>query len=211
MNARNPLDHHETFVTTSEAGQLLGISQRTVHYWIQRGVLQSWKTEGGHRRIPMSAVEAILHRHQDNVDQGSNMEVTLLLVEDDMELAEVFRSVVESWPFPVHFIMAGNGFEGLIKAGLHKPNLIIADLVMPAMDGFQMIRNLRETPDLKETTLVVVTALTDRQIQERGGLPPDVPVFQKPVSFKQIQAVVEKLVRLPGSCRYCNRKDSVEK
>lgn len=198
MNTGTPPEERETFVTTSEAGHLLGISQRTVHYWIQRGVLRSWKTEGGHRRIPMSEINALLHRRRDSFDQGDNQGITLLLVEDDLELAEVFRSVVESWPFPVRFIMAGNGFEGLIKSGLHKPDIIVADLIMPAMDGFQMIHNLRETPDLKETTVVVVTALGDQQIQERGGLPPDVPVFQKPVSFKQIQAIAENLVKLPG-------------
>ncbi|MBF0142140.1 MAG: response regulator [Magnetococcales bacterium] len=194
MDPKERPDALETTVTSSEAAELLGVSQRTVHYWIQRGMLKSWKTEGGHRRIPMSGITALLRKRQESLDAGGDEGITLLLVEDDAGLVAVFRKVAKKWPVRVRFFAAENGFDGLIQAGLHKPDLIITDLIMPSMDGFQMIASLRESPDLGGSRVVVVTALSDQEINSRGGLPEGVTVLQKPVSFERIEAIARSLV-----------------
>ncbi|MBF0610362.1 MAG: helix-turn-helix domain-containing protein [Magnetococcales bacterium] len=191
----------ESFITTSEAAQRLGISQRTVHYWIQKGVLKSWKTEGGHRRIPVSSIQTLLQRRRSDLEQDDGAVATLLLVEDDEELVDIYQEMVSSWTFPVRLVVAENGFDGLIQVGLCKPDMIISDLIMPAMDGIQMIRTLRETPDLKSSVVVVVTALSDEQIRDRGGLPADVTVFHKPTPFKKIRELAQNLNQQRKSMR----------
>lgn len=183
----------EEFVTTSKAGQLLGVSKRTIHYWLERGVLTSWATAGGHRRIPMSAIQEILDKRQLELHPSDQKAITLLLVEDDTDQLILFRKVVTDWPFPVRLVTADNGFDGLIQAGLYKPKVIVADLMMPAMDGFQMIRRLREHPDLADSLILVTTALDDAQITSRGGVPGDVLVFHKPTPFAVIRGHVARI------------------
>ncbi|MBF0177931.1 MAG: response regulator [Magnetococcales bacterium] len=186
----------EVYVTSSEAGDLLGVAQSTIHSWIHRGVLKSWKTAGGHRRIPMSEIDAMLRQRRESLGQiGENKEVvTLLLVEDDLDHVAFFRKMVERWPVQVQLLVAENGFDGLIQSGMHQPDIIVTDLVMPAMDGFQMIGKLKENPAFEKTSVIVVTALSDQQITKRGGLPRDVLVLRKPAPMDQIQALVRSLV-----------------
>ena len=201
MDRRTPPEKTEQYVSTAGAGRLLGISQRTVHYWIDRGALRSWKTEGGHHRIPMSAIHALIQKRQHELEPGGDAEITVLLVEDDADLAEVFREAVGTWPFPVRFVWAADGYDGLILAGLHRPDVVISDLVMPAMDGFQMIRSLRESPDLNHALVLVVTALDGQRMGALGELPRDVPIFRKPPPFKRLMALIRERVvepRRPG-------------
>ncbi|NGZ06308.1 MAG: response regulator [Magnetococcales bacterium] len=177
-------------VTTSKAAQLLGVSQRTIHYWMERGIIKSWKTAGGHCRIPMSSINQLLAKRREQLQDPDLLELTVLLVEDDENLREITKAVVANWGLPVRLVVAEDGYDGLIQAGLHKPEVIIADLMMPAMDGFQMIRALREAPDLARTRIVVVTAMDEVQLNAKGGVPDDVEVFQKPTPYDRLKVVI---------------------
>ncbi|MBF0190197.1 MAG: response regulator [Magnetococcales bacterium] len=177
-------------VTTSKAAQMLGVSQRTIHYWMERGIIKSWKTAGGHCRIPMSSINQLLAKRREQLQDPDLLELTLLLVEDDENLREITKAVVANWGLPVRLVVAEDGYDGLIQAGLHKPEVIIADLMMPAMDGFQMIRALRESSELTRTRIIVVTAMDETQIAAKGGAPDDVEVFQKPTPYDRLKIVV---------------------
>ncbi|MBF0271955.1 MAG: response regulator [Magnetococcales bacterium] len=177
-------------VTTSKAAQMLGVSQRTIHYWMERGIIKSWKTAGGHCRIPMSSINQLLAKRREQLQDPDLLELTLLLVEDDENLREITKAVVANWGLPVRLVVAEDGYDGLIQAGLHKPEVIIADLMMPAMDGFQMIRALRESSELTRTRIIVVTAMDETQIAAKGGMPEDVEVFQKPTPYDRLKIVV---------------------
>ncbi len=177
-------------VTTSKAAKMLGISQRTVHYWMERGVIRFWKTAGGHCRIPVSAINQLLEKRKGELLEFDQPVLTILLVEDDENLREVSKAVIDHWKLPIGLVVAENGFEGLIQAGLCKPEIIISDLMMPAMDGFQMIKALRDMPDLNKPRIVVVTALEDQQIEARGGLPDDVELLRKPTPFEHLKSIV---------------------
>lgn len=181
----------DTFVTTSEACRLLGVSKRTVLNWLDQGVLVAWSTVGGHHRIPLRMIEEMLKKRREELQGGGNS-LTLLWVEDDAELVEVYREVVANWVLPVRLVTADNGFDGLLQAGFCKPEVIIADLSMPAMDGFEMIRSLRQWPELQKSLILVVTALTPGEIAARGTLPVEVPVLHKPTPFKRIRALIEE-------------------
>jgi CheY-like chemotaxis protein len=102
--------------------------------------------------------------------------------------------MVDGWKFPVEFITADNGFDGLVKIGQMQPDMVITDLNMPGMDGFSLVRSLRK-PDANflVNKLVVITALSQDDIADRGGLPADVDVFHKPVPFEKIEALAAML------------------
>ena len=100
--------------------------------------------------------------------------------------------VIDSWDLPLELSVASNGFEALVRLGESHPDLLITDLNMPGMDGFRMIRSLRNFGQgLDSLEVVVVTAMGAHDIDDRGGLPVDVKVFTKPVPFSEL----EKLVR----------------
>jgi excisionase family DNA binding protein len=195
MNVQQSHDAPEPVVTTSKAALLLGVSQRTIHYWMERGAIKFWKTAGGHFRIPMSSINQMLARRQEELLESDQPAITLLLVEDDLDLQEIAKAVVANWEWPVRLVVASNGFEGLIHAGMHKPSMIITDLMMPAMDGFQMLKSIRDVPDLNAPRIVVVTGMSDAQIAASGGVPDDVEVLHKPTPYERLKEIVREVLR----------------
>ena len=189
------------FLTTREAAQALGISLRTAQLWVENGQLEAWKTEGGHRRITPDSVQRLLRGNLQAVapekpeaQPPSTERITVLIVEDDKILLKLYKIMFASWKMPVDVITAGNGIDGLIRIGKDSPDLMITDLDMPGMDGIQLIRNL-VTSSLREgLEIVAVSGLNATEIAARGGLPPEIAAFSKPVPFAQLKSIVNSIV-----------------
>ena len=186
-------------VSTREAAERLGVSVRTVQLWVESGVLDAWKTPGGHRRIPVDSVQAMLQKRsgalgsttEPDGTQDSNPEtLRVLIVEDDPHLQEIYALAIRSLPFSVSLETAYDGFSGLIKAGSKRPHIIIADLMLPGMDGFRMIRSLLEMNETQSSTIFVISALTSAEIQERGGLPEGVQAIVKPAPLALVMRLL---------------------
>ncbi len=185
----------EAVMTTRQAAKSLGVSLRTAQLWVESGVLKAWKTAGGHRRISRQSVEALLAERSAALAGETSGPVKMLVVEDEPNLLRLYEMNIENWDLPVELITARNGYEGLIKVGEEHPSLLVADLNMPGMDGFKMIETLRDNPAYKDLAIVVVTALSAGDIGLRGQLPPDIPVFTKPVPFAELKVLVEEQLK----------------
>ncbi|MBF0446048.1 MAG: response regulator [Magnetococcales bacterium] len=186
----------EPSLTTMEAGRRLGVSQGTILNWIKQKTLPSWSTVGGHRRIPVESVDIILkQRHEELQESSEHKTVSLLLVEDDSVLMAFYESMVKAWHLQVDLVTASNGFDALIQIGKTVPDIIITDLVMPKIDGIEMVKAIRGNPELNGTSIIAVTMLDASEIAQRGGLPIDVQVFQKPPPAKRLRAIISEKVK----------------
>jgi len=184
------------FLSTRAAAARLGVALSTVQVWVESGILPAWKTAGGHRRIAVSAVEAMHLRQQAILStEAAPDQLKVLVVEDDEVQREVYRLQFAEWRLSVRLLTANDGFKGLMMIGRHNPDLIITDLAMPEIDGFKMIRSLKSPPAPTQATIIVVTALTASEIAEQGGLPSGIPVYSKPIPFAVLRSLVEHLSR----------------
>lgn len=183
----------DVYCTTREAAKMLHVSLRTVQLWAESGVLKAWKTDGGHRRLPLSSVNALVQermgKHATPPSEGDKFNI--LVLEDDEDMAKLYRMTMESWQIPIHVAFVSSVFEALIVIGRGEPDLLITDLKMPEVDGFEIIKLLRGDAALKDLDIVVATALSRAEIEEKGGLPQDISVFTKPVSFDQLQGYIK--------------------
>ena len=91
----------------------------------------------------------------------------ILLVEDDSNLREIFEMRLQAEGYQT--VVAGDGEEGLTVAVKEKPDLIISDVMMPKISGFEMLENLRAVPELKDTKVMMMTALGQAEDQARGN------------------------------------------
>jgi excisionase family DNA binding protein len=180
------------FLSTREAAKYLGLSLTTVQLWVEAGVLPAWKTAGGHRRIPREAVEQFQAKRRVIARPESTALPVVLVVEDDLVELTVYQQKFADLNLPVRLVMAEDGFNGLIEIGRHSPALILTDLDMPGMDGFEMIRRISARQPRIIRSLVVVTGLSPIQIKKAGGLPDAIPVYSKPIALATIKAVVEQ-------------------
>lgn len=90
----------------------------------------------------------------------------ILLVEDDQSLREIYgiRLTAEGY----EIVPAGDGEEALAAAVREKPDLIISDVMMPKISGFDMLDILRSTPETKNIKVIMMTALSSDDQRERG-------------------------------------------
>jgi excisionase family DNA binding protein len=193
------LPKHTEFLTTREASKLLGVALTTVQLWVESGVLPAWKTAGGHRRIPRQAVERLLVEQAASIEAAGEPKSTVLIVEDGSVERNLYSRVFAEWRLPITLLLAENGFEGLLLAGRHAPELIVADLCLPGMDGLRMIRQLRR--QLDPCAIIVVTGLTSEEIEAKGGLPSGIPVYHKPIPFAALRQEVDRQVGRKAASR----------
>ena len=90
----------------------------------------------------------------------------VLLVEDDNNLREIFQMRLQAEGYDT--VVAADGEEGLSVAMKEKPDLLIADVMMPKLSGFEMVENLRAAPETKDMKVIMMTALGQAEDQARG-------------------------------------------
>ena len=90
----------------------------------------------------------------------------ILLVEDDNNLREIFEMRLQAEGYDT--LAASDGEEALVIALKEKPDLIIADVMMPKMSGFEMLEPRRAAPDMNNVKVVMMTALGQAEDQARG-------------------------------------------
>ena len=193
---KSPLSSYDPsdYCTTREAAKILGTSLRTIQLWVESGILQAWKTPGGHRRITRESMQQLFERRTSTFAKTRQARLKILVAEDDEDLLKLYEMTLSGWDLPLDLALVRNGFDALIKIGEAKPDVLITDLNMSGMDGFQMIRALRDEDYYRSMKIVVVTGLGKSEIKARGGLPKDVSVFFKPVAFEELRTTVLDLL-----------------
>lgn len=90
----------------------------------------------------------------------------VLLIEDEKEVAELYRLKLSLDGYNVS--IAYDGQEGLNKAFELKPELIFLDIKMPGMDGFEVLKHLRESEITKTTPIVILSNFDEQEMIEKG-------------------------------------------
>ncbi|MCV2354419.1 response regulator [Paucibacter sp. B2R-40] len=196
--------------TTIEAAKLLGISPASVQRWVDAGHLKAWKTLGGHRRIDADSVSTLLAAQEAEIpsalaDQAANQAakqgdsaqaLSLLLVDDDDIARELLEMQVRLLLPRAHLLLAENGFQALMMAGRSAPDVVITDMVMPHMNGIEMIRQLRASP--KPPLIIAVSSQSRENLARLGGLPDEVLLLAKPVEQALLAGALDSFQRDRG-------------
>ncbi|MCB0190885.1 MAG: response regulator [Anaerolineae bacterium] len=119
---------------------------------------------------------------------------TILVVDDQESARHVLRGLLIKDGYNLHF--AANGIEALDKAAELLPDLILLDVMMPGMNGFEACQKLRMDPKLSEVLIILVTALDDRQSRLKGIEAGADDFINKPVDPAELRARVKTITRL---------------
>ena len=121
-------------------------------------------------------------------------EHTILIVDDEPLGRETLRALLQHEGH--RLIFAGNGYEALELAQTWRPDLILLDVMMPEMDGFEVCRRIRRTPELAEVPIVMITALGDRASRIRGLSVGADDFVTKPFDRTELRARIRTILRL---------------
>ena len=188
------------YLTTHQMAGLLGVSERTVANWIDRGHLDAFRTPGGHRRVAPSSLRDFLEAQGIPIPPEITAGTQVLVVEDDPLVAAALVSHLEEGDGELEVSSIGDGISALIQIGNRKPRLILLDIIMPGMDGLEVCRRIRQNEDLKDVQVVFVTGYADLDRKEICRETGAVDVIFKPVSGENLRRVVDRVLgRKPQS------------
>jgi len=111
----------------------------------------------------------------------------VLVIDDELDSRTLLTHMLEE--FGCQAIAANSGEQGLHMAREFRPNLITVDLMMPQLDGWQVIRALKSDPELRDIPVVVVSIVAG---ENRGGIIGALDVLQKPVNREELLAVLRR-------------------
>ena len=119
---------------------------------------------------------------------------TILIVDDNAQNVELLQAFLES--LPVRIVTAFDGVDALEKVQQHNPDLILLDIMMPRMSGFQVCRKLKGEPKTRDIQILMVTALNELGDIEQASECGTDDFVSKPVNKLELLTRVKSLLRV---------------
>ena len=194
-----------TYLTTHQVAAALGVSGPTVVKWIEGGRLAAHRTLGRHRRIAWADLVTFAVDNQYPLDtalfSSSHLPVRrVLVVDDEPDFAEMVRDYLTvRGGFEVE--IAESGFQAGFTVARFKPDLILLDIMMPDMDGFEALRMLQQNPETRHVPVIACTGYRDANLARRVEEHPFTALIEKPVKLDALLGVVQRHVVGAASLR----------
>lgn len=196
----------EEHCTTLQVARMLGMAVRSVQMMVDRGLLEGWKTPGGHRRIALSSVQRWLDTHRPGslVDAAAppaadaapvaRAAPRLLLIEDSSHFQSLIALLVRRELPQAELHVAEDGISGLAMTGRLDPDVLMVDLLLPGIDGAALITRLRSHEQFRRLRLVVVTGLGPAERKPYEFALQQVPVVHKTRLVEDLPPLLKALV-----------------
>ncbi len=185
-------------LTVSQASKYCKVSPKTIINWIEAGHLKAYKTVGGHRRIKKEDLDQFLkEKGMPVVEEAKGEErKKILVVDDDKIIVETIVQALEEDEFGYEMISASDGFEAGLQVSHFKPDLLILDIMMPDINGYEVCQKIKSNPETKDIKIIVLSAyLNDEAFKQMKEYGADA-CFSKPLPLEQLKYEVAKLLGL---------------
>ena len=179
--------------TTQQAAKILGISVTSVQQLVESGEIEAWKTKGGHRRIPLAAVHC--YRGTPAAKAAAiataaapvSTHLTILIVEDDKMQRMVYDRQIRGWNLPATLHFCDNGYRALVEIATQKPDILLTDIMMDGIDGYEIVTTILSYRDLAQMNIAILSGMDQDEITKRGGIPDGVVFFAKPINYDELR------------------------
>ena len=188
----------EDILTVFKASKQCNVSPKTIINWIESGHITAYKTVGGHRRIKKADFIAFMTKQGIPISEDTPVEerIRILVVDDDPIIVETIVQSLEEDEHDYEVISASDGFEAGIQVSHFKPHLLILDIMMPDIKGYEVCKKIKHDEETKDIKIIVLSAYLDeekfKKMKEHGA---DV-CFSKPLPLPQLKEEVARLLGL---------------
>lgn len=186
----------KTVYTTFETARLCQVSPLSIINWVNAGRLAAFRTPGGHRRIRREDLVRFMRENgipiPDDLKDGSGRP-RVLVVDDDAGIRDTVAEYLTTRVKPYEVLTARDGFEAGRLVATFRPNVVLLDLRMPGIDGFQVCRTIKADPSSAGTSVIAMTGYhtteTEQKILECGAI----RCLAKPVEPELLAGVIDSL------------------
>ncbi len=187
-----------TYYTTYQVAKFLGVSLPTVVNWVNSGLLRAHRTPGGHRRIAHPDVVAFARENQyplHDIATALPQRRKVLVVDDEPDFAQLVKEYLKI-KGDLDVEIAESGFQAGLTVARFRPDLILLDLMMPDMDGFEVHRMLRDDPETRHVPVIACTAYRDPAVDVRLRQQPFDGFIEKPLELEALLHLVRGHLQL---------------
>lgn len=204
------------YVGVGEAARLMSLSRTSMQKLVDAGVVAAIKTVGGHRRILRSSLmlkvpanPAVpqqsgtrLGRRRDDSRYAASPSLQradsllVLIVEDDAATAALLEATLAAYAPQLVTMTAADGLDAVLLLERSRPDILITDLNMQPFDGFKLIKQVTSRSEYKHMLLIAISGLSETEIAARGGLPPNVLFFPKPLDLSRLKGFADAHLQL---------------
>jgi excisionase family DNA binding protein len=188
----------EDILTVFQASKYCNVSPKTIINWIEAGHIPAYKTVGGHRRIKKPDMEDFMKRQGMPIPQDEMLSERkrILIVDDDPIIVETLVQALEEEEYDYEIISASDGFEAGLQVNHFKPHLLILDIMMPDIKGFEVCRKIKTNQETKNTKIIVLSAYLDDEKFERMREYGADLCFSKPLPLPRLKEEVARTLGL---------------
>jgi len=188
----------DDILTVFQASKHCNVSPKTIINWIEAGHINAYKTVGGHRRIKKSDLEDFMRKQGIPVPEKEivSERKRILIVDDDPIIVETIVQALEEEEYNYEIVSASDGFEAGLQVNHFKPHLLILDIMMPDIKGYEVCRRIKTNEETKDTKIIVLSAyLNDEKFKKMKEYGADL-CFSKPLPLPQLREEVAKSLGL---------------
>ncbi len=191
-----------TYFTTFQVAKLLGVSPPAVVNWVNSGLLEAHRTPGGHRRIAKTDLVHFARQYSyplpADFDESGTGRHRVLIVDDEPGFSEMVKEYLAvKGKFEVE--VADSGFSAGLTVARFRPHVILMDIMMPDMDGFEVLKMLRSDPDTQYLPVIACTAYQDPTIEARIADESFDGFVRKPLKLDELASLLASVAPLPES------------
>lgn len=194
------------FISTAQAARYCQVSRGSMLRWIREGRLKAATTAGGHHRIQLSELTHLMNQLGLPMPEEMNSVKThkILIVEDDMPIRRLIEKGLSLLEISVETRSAADGLQAGWHLSRFVPDLILLDLHLPKVDGYEICRLVKSEKVFKQTKVIAISTYSAEKKQRILEMGADA-FLNKPFGLQQIGQAVREIL-LPES-----RKEGVIK
>jgi len=179
------------YTSIEMAAEQLHLSKATIIQWMAAEVLLSRQTPNQVPEVFAGSIASVLEERKKLpiIDPVATDVLKIAIVEDDLDLTKLLEMTIHSFDFKTQILSVTNGLSGLALLSEYKPDALIADLNMPIMDGFRMLKAIDGT-ELSPKKIIVTTALSPEDVHRRGGVPQGAKLIGKPFALTELESLL---------------------
>lgn len=189
-----PARSDRPFLTTRQSASRLGVSINAIKTWIREDELPALRTPGGHHRIAEADLETFRARLAGRSRGPAHRRRRVLVVDDDPALLDAVKDVLTELLPDVAVAAANDGYEALVQVGAFRPDVLVLDLRMPRLDGYEVCRRLRAGRDTKYIRILAMTAYPDPSARDRILACGADAFLEKPFALDRLREAVQALL-----------------
>ena len=187
------------FFGTYEIAKICHVTPVTVNNWIDKGLIPSFSTGGGHRRVWDDDLAAFLIKHNIPVPEElkTQSRVKIMIVDDEPSIIVTLQRTIEGIFENVDITSADNGFKAGQDITIQKPDLIILDLKLPGLDGFEVCRQIKTNPGLKHSKILAMSGYNIKEFEAKAIQSGADDFLPKPFTHAEVIEKISKLLKIP--------------